>query len=65
MSNPAFTASSAASPKPVDDLIDLALRQIGDIRGHFLVEQGAQLLHRDFLRQNARHIFEHGCHVGV
>ena len=62
---PGFYRQLGGLAKAVDDLIDLALRQIGDIRGHFLVEQGAQLLHRDFLRQNARHIFEHGCHVGV
>ena len=62
---PGFDSQHGGLAEAVDDLIDLALRQIGDIRGHFLVEQGAQLLHRDFLRQNARHIFEHGCHVGV
>ena len=62
---PGFYRQLGGLAETVDDLINLALRQIGDVRGYFLVKQGAQLLHRDFLRQNARHIFELGCHVGV
>ena len=51
--------------KAVDDLFNFALRHVGDVGRDFLVEQGAQLLHRDFFRQHAGHVFEHRRHVGI
>ena len=49
----------------IGDLFDLLHRQLGDVWCDLRVQQGTQLLHRDFLGQHAGHILEHGKHVGI
>ena len=48
-----------------DDLMDLPLRQMGNVGCHFLVQLFPQLIRGDLLQQNAGNVLEHGQQVGI
>ena len=51
--------------KPADDLMDLPLRHIGNVRCHFCIQFFPQLIRGDLLQQDAGNVFEHGQQIGI
>ena len=48
-----------------DDLMDLPLRHIGNVRCHFCIQFFPQLIRGDLLQQDAGNVFEHRQQVGI
>ena len=48
-----------------DDLMDLPLRHIGNVRCHFCIQFFPQLIRGDFFQQQTGNVFEHRQQVGI
>ena len=48
-----------------DDLMDLPLRHISNVRCHFCIQFFPQLIRGDFFQQQTGNVFEHRQQIGI
>ena len=60
-----FVREHGSVPEGIRDFVNLACRQIGDIRPDLFIQQRAQVGHADALGEHTRDVLEHGFDIGI